>query len=188
MAFYGYPAASGSTAPTYTTGVVSGPVQDGRLDEFRAVINTTADISPGNSGGPAVDESGHVVGVATWRTFNDRGETAFSRIRPINLAKPVIEAAIAGESYRSPWAQRAPRTADVPYWDYGAPGGTAGRVTDGCTRTGPGASPTTVLLDYEGFPGGRHTDLFAALHQSIGGQWVRVATSITTFHRKVHGR
>jgi S1-C subfamily serine protease len=45
VAFYGFPLAAGSAAPTFTNGVVAGPVQDDRLDEFRAVINTTAAIS-----------------------------------------------------------------------------------------------------------------------------------------------
>jgi S1-C subfamily serine protease/pSer/pThr/pTyr-binding forkhead associated (FHA) protein len=184
VSFYGYPDASDSAAPTYTTGVVSGPVQDVRLDEFRAVINTTADISPGNSGGPAVDESGHVIGVATWRTFNDRGETAFSRIRPINLAKPVIDAAIAGDTYRSPWAERGPRSAKVPFWDYGAPG-TAGVVKDGCETTGPGANPTTLVVDYEGFPRGKHTDVMAALYLPQGTDWAPVAFSFSDYPTKL---
>ncbi|TGN62647.1 FHA domain-containing protein [Nocardioides eburneiflavus] len=181
ISFYGYPAASESSAPTFTTGVVSGPVQDERLDQFRAVINTTADLSPGNSGGPAVDESGHVVGVATWRTFNDRGETAFSRIRPINLAKPVIDAALAGETYRSPWARRGPRSARMPFWDYGAPG-TRGAVDEECRDAGPGASPTTINMDYKGFPRGeRHTDVMATLSVPSGGDWVPVAWSSSPY-------
>lgn len=180
ISFYGYPDASESSAPTYTTGVVSGPVQDERLDEFRAVVNTTADISPGNSGGPAVDESGHVIGVATWRTFDDRGETAFSRIRPINLAKPVIDAAVAGDRYRSPWAERGPRSAKIPFWDYGVPGAT-GTVTQDCETSGPGAAPTTLVVDYEGFPRGRHTDVMAALYRRAGSSWTRVAYSLSDY-------
>lgn len=184
ISFYGYPDASESSAPTYTTGVVSGPVQDERLDEFRAVINTTADISPGNSGGPAVDDSGHVIGVATWRTFDDRGETAFSRIRPINLAKPVIDAAVAGDAYRSPWAERGPRTAKVPFWDYGA-AGDPGSVAEGCQRSGPGADPTALIVDYEGFPRGKHTDVMAALYQPDGDGWSPVAYSSTSYPTKL---
>jgi pSer/pThr/pTyr-binding forkhead associated (FHA) protein/S1-C subfamily serine protease len=181
ISFYGYPEASDSAAPTYTTGVVSGPVQDERLDEFRAVINTDAEISPGNSGGPAVDETGHVVGIATWRTFNDRGETAFSRVRPINLAKPVIEAALAGEKYRSPWVERGPRSAKIPFWNYGAPG-TRGVVGDDCRSSGPGVSPTTINVDYEGFPRGkRHTDVMATLSVSDGVDWTPVAWSFALY-------
>jgi pSer/pThr/pTyr-binding forkhead associated (FHA) protein len=184
VAFYGYPEASDSAAPTYTTGVVSGPVQDERLDEFRAVINTTADISAGNSGGPAVDETGHVIGVATWRTFDDRGETAFSRIRPINLAKPLIDAAVAGDAYRSPWVTRGPRSAKVPFWDYGVPGST-GEVEAGCETADPGASPTTLVVDYKGFPRGEHTDVMAALYAPSGTDWTPVAYSFSPYPTKL---
>jgi pSer/pThr/pTyr-binding forkhead associated (FHA) protein/S1-C subfamily serine protease len=181
VSFYGYPQASDSAAPTYTTGVVSGPVQDDRLDEFRAVINTTADISAGNSGGPAVDETGHVIGVATWRSFDDRGETAFSRIRPINLAKPVIDAAVAGEKYTSPWVTRGPRTAKIPFWNYAVPGN-AGEVSGGCETAAPGASPTALRFDYKGFPRGPHTDVMAALYSSGG---TPVAYSLSTYPTKL---
>lgn len=179
VSFYGYPLAAGSAAPTFTTGVVAGPVQDDRLDEFRAVINTTAAISGGNSGGPAVDESGEVVGIATWETYDEDG-TAFSRIRPINLALPVVEAALADERYQSPWSQRGPRGARIPFWDYGTPEET-GRVTPGCADAGPGVSPTTLVMDYKGFPGGRHTDVAAALDVPVGDSYRRVAVSVAPF-------
>jgi hypothetical protein len=177
VSFFGYPVASGSAAPTFTEGVVAGPVQDDRLDEFRAVINTTADISGGNSGGPAVDDAGHVVGIATWETFDDDG-AAFSRIRPINLARPVIDAATAGTSYRSPYAERGPRSARVPFWDYAQPG-TPGAISNGCDASGPGASPTTLTFEYEGFPRGPHTDVMVALY--VPGTSVPVAYSVTEY-------
>lgn len=187
VSFYGYPGASDSAAPTFTTGVVSGPVQDERLDEFRAVINTTADISAGNSGGPAVDDSGQVVGVATWARLDDRGETAFSRIRPINLAMPVIEAARAGEKYRSPYVERGPRSARIPFFDYGAPG-TEGVVAAGCTKTGPGGDPTTLTFDYKGFPKGPHTDVLAELFVNVSDSWMPVASSSSVYPTKLPSR
>jgi pSer/pThr/pTyr-binding forkhead associated (FHA) protein/S1-C subfamily serine protease len=179
VSFYGFPLAAGSAAPTFTSGVVAGPVQDERLDEFRAVINTTAAISGGNSGGPAVDASGHVVGIATWETFDEDG-AAFSRIRPINLARPVVDAAIGGKPYRSPWTERGPKGARIPFWNYGVPQAT-GRVTPRCTDAAAGASPTTVTMDYSGFPGGRHTDVAAALYVPSGDGFRRVAASVAAY-------
>lgn len=179
VSFYGFPLAAGSAAPTFTSGVVAGPVQDDRLDEFRAVINTTAAISGGNSGGPAVDDSGHVVGIATWETFDEDG-AAFSRIRPINLALPVLEAAIGEKPYVSPWTKRGPKGARIPFWNYGTPQDT-GLITSRCADAAPGASPTTVTMDYRGFPGGPHTDVAAALYVASGDGFSRVATSVSTY-------
>ena len=167
-------------APTFTSGVVAGPVQDDRLDEFRAVINTTATISPGNSGGPAVDDSGAVVGVATWETFDRSGE-AFSRIRPIDLARPVIDAAIAGDAYTSPWTVPGPGSAKVKKMSYSAPG-QPGAVTEGCRSAAAGASPTSIAVDYTGFPGGEHTDVAAAFYsQDSSGEWEMVAESVSAY-------
>lgn len=183
VSFYGFPLAAGSAAPTFTSGVVAGPVQDDRLDEFRAVINTTAAISGGNSGGPAVDGSGHVVGIATWETFDEDG-AAFSRIRPINLARPVVEAALGGKAYRSPWTERGPKSAKIPFWNYGAPQST-GLVTPRCTDAAPGASPTTVTMDYTGFPGDPHTDVAASLFVDTGDGLRPVATSVSAYPTKL---
>lgn len=183
VSFYGYPGAARSTAPTFTNGVVAGSAQDDRLDEFRAKINTTAAISGGNSGGPAVDESGHIVGIATWETFDEGGE-AFSIIRPINLARPVIDAAVNGERYTSPWSERGPREARMPLWNYAEPG-PDGRVTSGCTDTAAGGDPTTIRMEYNGFSRGPHTDVAAALYVPVGDDLRRVATSVTTYPTKL---
>ena len=65
----GYPGASESTAPTLTSGIVSGVVDDPRLATNRAQINIDATIAPGSSGGLAADSRrthrrGHDVGPA----------------------------------------------------------------------------------------------------------------------------
>ena len=184
ISFFGYPLVADSTAPTFTTGVVAGPIQDDRLDEFRAVINTTADISGGNSGGPAIDDSGDVVGVATWESFDDGGG-AFSRIRPINLAEPVIDAAIAGKKYVSPWSKPGSSDAEITTWDYGVPD-VPGAITSGCPPAGPGANPTTLVVGYKGFPGGAHTDLAAGLYEvAANGEATRVAYTATSYPTKL---
>lgn len=180
ISFFGYPAAAGSTAPTFTTGVVAGSVQDDRLDEFRAAFNTTADISGGNSGGPAVNEALELVGLATW----EGPEKEFSIIRPINLARPVIDAAINGERYTSPWSQRGPKEATMPLWNYAEPGA-LGRATSGCVDTSAGGDPTTIRMDYQGFSRGPHTDVAAALYVPVGNDLRRVATSTTRYPTKL---
>ena len=64
----GYPSAGtvsekSLTEPTFTTGTLSGRKEsDGGFD----VLQTDAQITPGNSGGPVFNEYGHVVGMATF--------------------------------------------------------------------------------------------------------------------------
>lgn len=53
-----------STHPNITTGMISSPV--GLGDDSRW-LQTTAPVQPGNSGGPMLDGSGHVVGVVVAR-------------------------------------------------------------------------------------------------------------------------
>ncbi|KAL3522740.1 hypothetical protein ACH5RR_015574 [Cinchona calisaya] len=78
---YGY-------ANTLTTGVISGlgreiPSPNGRA--IRGAIQTDAAINAGNSGGPLLDSSGHVIGVNT-ATFSRKGTGVSSGV---NFAIPV---------------------------------------------------------------------------------------------------
>lgn len=108
---FGYPA-SGGDALTYTTGVVSGFNFDDDVDG-PAWINTDAVISGGSSGGTAVDARGELVGIPTQGSRLDcrPGDTdgdgdvtpedigciptggSIGQLRPVNLAKPMLEAA-----------------------------------------------------------------------------------------------
>jgi pSer/pThr/pTyr-binding forkhead associated (FHA) protein/S1-C subfamily serine protease len=166
ISFIGYPDASDSRAPTFTEGVVSSPVQDDRLDDFRAAINTTAAISFGNSGGLAVDDSGQMVGIPTWFRRNYLGEPIFSSIRPINLVKPVIDAAREGERYTSPWAVAgSPKAKKVGDFRLADPG-QAGTVAAGCEAYTGDLSPLALGMRYSGLRKGPHTDVLAVLYRS----------------------
>ena len=69
----GYPITAqrgGSAGVTSTTGDVSNPDVVGNqvspdLPEYPALIQHTASVNPGNSGGPLLDDSGNVVGINT---------------------------------------------------------------------------------------------------------------------------
>jgi len=116
----GYPSIGGETI-TFTEGVVSGFTREPGVDG-RAYIKTDATIAGGNSGGLAADENGSIVGVPTQVGYgganrfadcryladtNNDGEIDeddncipvggfINAIRPINLAKPLIESARLG--------------------------------------------------------------------------------------------
>jgi serine protease Do len=81
---------------TVTAGVVSGvgrsTEQEG-LPVLHGLIQTDAAINPGNSGGPLVDLAGRVIGINTAVIASAHG---IGFAIPINIARPVMKALIAG--------------------------------------------------------------------------------------------
>jgi S1-C subfamily serine protease len=102
----------GSALGTFTDSVTSGvisalgrslavtdPLTNERR-ELRNLVQTDAAINPGNSGGPLVDINGQVVGVST--AYAEGAQGIFFAI-PINIAKPIMRQAIAGQELTRPW-------------------------------------------------------------------------------------
>lgn len=95
----GYPGAGGDTI-TFTRGNVSG-FESQPLVGDRAWIKTDTTVSPGNSGGLGVDEHGLLIGVPSF--VQEAMGGAINRLRAVNFARPMIEAAAAGRPYTSPY-------------------------------------------------------------------------------------
>jgi S1-C subfamily serine protease len=170
----GYPSGvSGSLSPQADTATVAGFALDERIGDNRAWINSSVNISAGNSGGLAADDAGHLVGVPSAERFVDDDEV--SRLRPIHLALPLIDAARSGDTYTSPWV--TPADAEkITVTDLATPGDTfstscrnriAGQVVD--------PSVLAVAFDYEGFPDG-HQDV-RVLVVSADGQLIGAVSS-----------
>jgi S1-C subfamily serine protease len=93
---FGFPVIGGDSL-TVTSGIISGLDNSSTFPFFKS----TADISPGNSGGPVVDSKGLLVGIATavLRQAVDcsignncySGGNALGLIRPIEILGPLIE-------------------------------------------------------------------------------------------------
>jgi S1-C subfamily serine protease len=105
--------AIGSPLGTFTNSVTSGvisalgrnnvPVTDavtGLTRRLNNLIQTDAAINPGNSGGPLVNERGEVIGV---NTAVATGAQGIGFAIPINIAKPLMRQAVAGEELQRPW-------------------------------------------------------------------------------------
>jgi S1-C subfamily serine protease len=102
----------GSALGTFTNSVTSGVISalgrtlvvtdplNGQRRRLRNLIQTDAAINPGNSGGPLVDASGQVVGVST--AYAEGAQGIFFAI-PINIAKPIMRQAVAGQQLSRPW-------------------------------------------------------------------------------------
>ena len=67
---------------------------------LHGLIQTDAAINPGNSGGPLVDASGRVVGVTTAEAQTAQG---IGFAIPIDVAKPIMQQALAGEKLSRPF-------------------------------------------------------------------------------------
>ncbi len=102
----------GSPLGTFTNSVTSGVISalgrqlavsdpvTGERRQLRNLVQTDAAINPGNSGGPLVDAAGNVVGVST--AYAESAQGIFFAI-PINIAKPIMRQAVAGEPLSRPW-------------------------------------------------------------------------------------
>jgi S1-C subfamily serine protease len=99
--------AIGSPLGTYsfsvTSGIVSGKGRDIAVDNgtrINNLIQTDAAINPGNSGGPLADATGAVVGINT-AVATDSSGIGFAI--PIDIAKPIMAQAVAGQALTRPW-------------------------------------------------------------------------------------
>jgi S1-C subfamily serine protease len=99
----------GTFTNSVTTGVVSAlgrqiDVDDvcssGGREALRNLIQTDAAINPGNSGGALVDASGALIGINTAIAGDAQG---IGFAIPVNLARPIMQQAIEGESLSRPW-------------------------------------------------------------------------------------
>jgi S1-C subfamily serine protease len=84
----GFPEVGGETL-TLTRGTVAGFHEDS-VGHSRGWIKTDAEISPGNSGGTAINEVGELVGVPTFVSAEARTLGRIGGLRPINLAAPLL--------------------------------------------------------------------------------------------------
>jgi len=99
--------AIGSPLGTFTDSVTSGiisalgrsiPVEDGTI--LSNLIQTDTAINPGNSGGPLLDPSGKVIGINTAGTAEAQG---IGFAIPIDIARPLLEQASAGQPLARPY-------------------------------------------------------------------------------------
>ncbi len=92
----------GQFSDSVTSGIISAlgrsiDVEGGHLSNL---IQTDTAINPGNSGGPLLDPSGKVIGINTAVAGDSQG---IGFAIPINIARPMLAQASAGEALARPW-------------------------------------------------------------------------------------
>ncbi len=98
--------AIGSPLGEFTDSVTSGIISAiGRSIEVEGgsltnLIQTDTAINPGNSGGPLLDPSGKVIGINTAVAGDSQG---IGFAIPINIARPLLAQASAGQELARPW-------------------------------------------------------------------------------------
>jgi S1-C subfamily serine protease len=99
--------AIGSPLGTYSNSVTSGIVSaKGRSittngnQQLDNLIQTDAAINPGNSGGPLLDAAGNIVGINTAIAADSNG---IGFAIPIDIARPIMAQAVAGEELARPY-------------------------------------------------------------------------------------
>jgi len=98
----------GNFENTVTTGVVSGLGRQIRAGEaggstseqLNNLIQTDAAINPGNSGGPLLNSAGAVIGINTAVSEDAQG---IGFAIPIDVARPIMDLAVAGKPIARPW-------------------------------------------------------------------------------------
>lgn len=145
----GFPGIGGDTV-SVDHGDVSGFRDDDHIGQ-RGWIKTSAVVHFGNSGGLAANENGEIVGVPT-RAPEGTDPTdvgGFQLLRPINLAMPVIEAAMSGSDYGpSPYVVSGSGRERVTFRGWGDPASTGCEPEDMLAGYPSGAKVIQPIFDW----------------------------------------
>ena len=93
----------GTYSNSVTSGIVSAKGRSITTDSgtlLNNLIQTDAAINPGNSGGPLMDADGAIIGINTAIATNSNG---IGFAIPIDIARPIMVQAVAGEALSRPY-------------------------------------------------------------------------------------
>lgn len=164
----GFPGLAQSDAATYTRGVVSGTVHDKRLKGAVSLFNSDARLNPGNSGGLAADADGRIIAVPTLNK-SAREDSLLAGLVPVDLARPLLDAAVRGRAYTSPWVA-AETEGTVSNLTLG-PAGSSPGIAAGCADSGTRSTSRLlgVLITYRGLSDLPHQDWLVTVTRKSDG-------------------
>ncbi|HEX9116145.1 MAG TPA: trypsin-like peptidase domain-containing protein [Anaerolineae bacterium] len=146
---FGYPGLGGESV-TFTKGTVAGFADENR-DGKPDWIKTDAQVNHGNSGGAATNEKGEIIGVPTEVRSDPELAGRISYIRPINLARPLIEASIRGVKPDPKPTGAGPQVSNLTFTDSVDRKGQPGKSV---TRYASGVKALYAVFDFAGFSDG----------------------------------
>ena len=179
----------GTYTSTVTTGIISATGRTVRVsadDQLTNLIQTDAAINPGNSGGPLLDAAGAVIGI---NTAVERDSTGIGFAIPIDIARPIMQQALAGQELARPYVGiryvavdakvKADENLSVDYGALIGPSSGDGQSTPGVTSGSPaeaaGLRDGDVILSIEGQAIDAEHPLDAVLTSFAPGQTVKVS-------------
>jgi putative serine protease PepD len=130
---------------TVTSGIVSALHRELTAPDgftIDGAIQTDAAINPGNSGGPLLDGQGRVVGINSQIASSSGGNEGIGYAVPIETAKEVADALIAGTTIERPFL--GVRLADADN------GGQVVEVTSGSPAADAGLKQGDVIIEVDG--------------------------------------
>ena len=132
---------------TVTSGIVSALHRELTAPDGFTIdggIQTDAAINPGNSGGPLLDGQGRVIGINSQIRSSSGANEGIGYAVPIETAKEVAEALIAGRTIERPFLGVQLGEADN--------GAQVAGVTEGSPADRAGLQPGDVVTEVEGEP------------------------------------
>jgi 2-alkenal reductase len=157
----------GTWSNSVTSGIVSAKGRSLQTDgnqNLNNLIQTDAAINPGNSGGPLLDAGANVVGINTAIAADGNG---IGFAIPIDIARPIMDQAVAGQQLARPYMGIVYRTIDRQFaTDQDLP------VNDGAlVQVGNGGTSPAVVPDSPADKAGiREGDIIAKVDgQAIDG-------------------
>ena len=159
--------AIGSPLGTYSNSVTSGIVSakgrtittDGN-QTLNNLIQTDAAINPGNSGGPLLDSAGRVVGI---NTAIARDSNGIGFAIPIDIARPIMDQAVAGEKLARPYMGVSYRSINRQLAETEGLPVNQGAIVGGGVGTTPGVQPGTPAAE----AGLRDGDIIVRIDQQL---------------------
>lgn len=171
-------APSGSAGPVVSVGVVAAKGQSVEVggEDLLDMIQTDAAVAAGCAGGPVVDSTGVVIGIASTSRATAEGGTA-AYATPIDVARVVAAQLLTHGRVTRGWL--GVEGDDLPAdraKALGVPGGVVVKsVRDASPATSAGIVPSDVIASVDGEPVRSMTDLVVALRTHRPGDTVALS-------------